>query len=231
MSEVPDDIYASAAMRRLLADEMAMLLPGLQSCSGEHALMISAARQDSPPALPLLSCWTWLSVETGGYAGDVHAVDDASLPFIDQAFELVVLHHALERSEAPLLLLGEACRVLAPGGLLVATGVHPLSFWAPWMVWRSRRQRAWPRWPLQVGEWLRHENIRVDRVERAGPVVPGAASEQPSGGAARQSLGGGFVLIGRKQRSEAKLRRLRPECSQVPAAAALASGARRVSAW
>lgn len=232
MPTVPKDIYAGAAMRRLLADETNMLLPELQACSGEHGLLVSASPSDMPPALPLLACWTRLWVDAGRYRGDLAACADESLPFVDHAFELVVLQHALERSSSPDMLLREVCRVLMPGGLLAVTGVHPLGLWGPWMAWKSRAQTTRTHWPLQVGEWFRRENVQVECVKRAGRTWPGAgvkAKDSPDG-VSHQVLGGAFVMVGRKQRSLASLRPRRAHLSAVPAGAALAPGAQRLSA-
>lgn len=232
MSPVLKDIYAGAAMGGLLADEAKVLLSELHSCSGEHGLMLSAARDDAPAALPLLSCWTSLHINADGVDGDVHARDDENLPFIDHAFEVVVVRHAHERSQMPEMLLREACRVLEPGGVLAVTGVHPFGLWAPWLAWQSGDQPARARWPLQVGEWLRRENVQVERVRRAGRMWPGVAgpADRSSGEPEFQGFGGAFVLMGRKQRSMVNLRPKSVQPSRVPAGAALAPGAGRLCA-
>lgn len=51
------------------------------------------------------------------------------LPFAAEAFDLVVLPHALEASDAPQQVLREAVRVLAPEGRLVVSGFNPLGSW------------------------------------------------------------------------------------------------------
>jgi SAM-dependent methyltransferase len=50
------------------------------------------------------------------HLGDMHA-----LPFEDQAFDTVVLMHALTYSNRPQKVIAEAARVLAPGGRMICT--------------------------------------------------------------------------------------------------------------
>lgn len=226
MSATCPNIYVSAPLRRLLEDEARDLLPELQRCTGNHGLLVTAAPQDLPPGLPLLACWTHLHLAGGRYAGDLFGRTDEPLPFLDDAFELVILRHALEAAALPQPLLEEAIRVLSPGGLLVLSGVHPLSLWMPWLVWHGRRQSWRPRMPLQVGEWLRRSAMRVECVRRVGHVLPGGA------GASRwsEAIGGGYVLLARKRRRAVTPIRLVPRPLRTPAEAGLAPGARRNTA-
>ncbi|HEX5305715.1 MAG TPA: methyltransferase domain-containing protein [Dyella sp.] len=226
MSAVSPDIYASAPLRQLLADEVRDLLPALQRCTGEHGLLLSAARQDRPPALPMLACWTHLQLAGEHYAGDLLGRTDEPLPFVDDAFELVVLRHALEAVSLPQPMLDEAIRVLSPGGLLALSGVHPLSLWLPWLAWRGRRQSLRPYMPLQVGEWLRRGAMQVECVRRVGHALPGGT------GTPRlpEAIGGGYVLLARKRRRAVTPIRLVPRTLPATANAGLAPSARRNTA-
>jgi SAM-dependent methyltransferase len=216
------DIFASAPLQRLLEDEARELLPELQRCRGDHGLLLSGAAHDTPPALPMLSCWTRLFFSGDRYQGDIVGRADQPLPFGDDSIELVVLRHSLERAALPQPLLEEAVRVLAPGGLLVATGIHPLSLWTPWLAWRARGQHLRLHMPLQLGEWLRRGAMQVERVRRVGQVLPGGVGQPHFSEAA----GGGYVLLARKQRRAAIP--IRPVPVAVRAAdPALVPGARR----
>jgi SAM-dependent methyltransferase len=226
MSAACPDIYASAPLRQLLADEARDLLPELQRCTGDHGLLVSAAAQDLPPALPMLSCWTHLKLAGGLFAGDLRGRTDEPLPFVDDAFELVMLRHALEATALPQPLLEEGIRVLSPGGLLVLSGVHPLSLWTPWMAWHGRRQSLRLHMPLQVGEWLRRSAMQVECVRRVGHAWPGGASAP----LLSEAIGGGYVLLARKRRRAVTPIRLVPRPLRAPADAGLAPGARRNSA-
>lgn len=223
MSAVFTDIYASAPLRRLLADEVRGLTPDLQRCRGDHGLLVSAIEQDHLPAVPMLSCWTRLAVAGVHYGGDVAGRADEPLPFLDDAFELVVLRHALESAAEPAALLNEALRVLAPGGLIAVSGLHPFSLWMPWLAWRTRRQPLRLHMPLQLGEWLRRRDMQVECVRRLGPAWPLADGGVSLGDA----LGGGYVLTARKRRGAATPLRLVPRPIRAPADVRLAPGARR----
>ena len=219
------DIYASAPLRQLLDEQARALAADLQRCSGTHALLVSASVLDVPPALPMLGCWVGLCVQDGRYAGDLRAATDEPLPFIDDAFELVLLRHALEVVVLAGDLLAEAVRVLAPGGILVVTGVHPVSGWAPWFRWRARDAHRVLQMPLQLRHRLLQAGLEIERVQRVGHLWPGATTT-PSG-----SLGGGYVLLARKRRRtitplRTKPLRIKPVPLRVPAGSQLSPGSR-----
>jgi hypothetical protein len=72
----------------------------------------------------------------GRLAGPMRARCDL-LPFANDSVQRMVLQHALDLRPAPRALLGEAVRVLAPGGFLVVFGFDALS---P-TIWRCRIAR------------------------------------------------------------------------------------------
>lgn len=226
MSQRDQDIYSSAPLRSLLAQETIALVPGLQRCSGPHALMVSAASDDAPPVLPLLGNWTKLTLRRRRYAGDLQARGDEPLPFIDDAFDLVLLRHALEVSTTPQEMLEEASRVLAPGGVLALTGLHPFSAWVPWMLWRERGRAPSMRSPILLEHWVRRAELDIERVQRVGRPWP---SSQP-GLDARHVLGGGYLMIARKRRRVATPIRLKPKAVPAAVNVGLAPGARRHAA-
>ncbi|MGC1548868.1 MAG: methyltransferase domain-containing protein [Rhodanobacter sp.] len=227
MPQRDHDIYASAPLRGLLAAETAALMPALQRCAGTRALLLSATAQDMPPNLPLLGHWTQLNLAQGQLFGDVRASASEPLPFADDVFDLVLLRHALEAAPMPPQLLNEMIRLLVPGGLLVLTGIHPLSGWAPWWHWHTRGHGMHMNTPLQLGNWLRRAELQVERMQRVGRMWP-VASVEVSG--ASNPWGGGFVLLARKRRRMSLPTRLRPRPVSAPVNAGLAPGARRNSA-
>ena len=227
MSKRDHDIYASVPMRGLLAEEMAALMPMLQRCAGARGLLVSAVPGDVPPALPLLGHWTRLRLSGDRLGGDVHASPLEPMPFIDDAFDLVLLRHALEMAPLPPALLGDITRCLAPGGVLALTGLHPFGGWSPWWHWRMRGVDVHLSGPLQLGSWLRRADLQVERVQRVGRLWPGPVAD---GHAGAHPLGGGYLLVARKHRSMNQPIRLRRHPVPVPAKAGLAPGARRSSA-
>src|SRR5690349_19875431 len=225
MPQRDQDIYASKPMRGLLAAEAQALAPELQRCAGAYALQVSAFARERPPASPLLDRWVHLHLEDDRGAGDVHTRLDEPLPFVDDAFGLVLLSHALEVAPDAQSLLREAARVLAPGGMLALTGMHPASGWLPWLLWRGQRGVSLES-PLRIGHWLRGAELNVERVQRVGPMWPSSAVVPHHGG----PLGGGYLLIARKRRQAAAPIRLRPRAIAAAPVAGLAPGARRNAA-
>lgn len=229
MQQRDDDVYASAALRGLLDEQKQALMPELQRCAGAHALLLGAYRNDVPPALPMMGCWTTLRISGERYAGDLHAAADEPLPFVDEAFELVLLRHALEVAPLPAALLAEAVRVLAPGGVLTVTGMHPLSSWAPWFYWRTRGSARALQMPLRLQHDLRHAGLQVEHAQRVGRAWP---AQLPQGGRTRASstFGGGYVLVARKRRHLVSPLRVRQVPVRMPASGQLSPGTRRSSA-
>ena len=227
MQHGDNDIYVSAPLRRLLEAQMRVLTAQLQRCFGTHALLLGAAMDDAPPALPMLGSWVRLYLGDGGYQGDLQAAAHEALPFSDDAFDLVLLRHALEVSPAASALLAEAIRVLAPGGVLALTGVHPLSGWLPWLIWQARRQPLSLQTPLRLQRVLRQEGLGIELTQRVGRSWPGLHAQDRK---ATNVFGGGYVLIARKHRYLALPRRLVPTKIAVPAGGRLSPGTRRSSA-
>ena len=218
------DLYDSKPMRGLLAAEAQALAPELQRCAGTYALQVSAIARDLP-ASPMLDRWVHLHLDGGHCRGDLHTRLDEPLPFLDDAFGLVLLSHALEVAPDAQSLLCEAARVLAPGGMLALTGMHPASGWLPWLLWRGQGGMNLES-PLRIGRWLRGAELNVERVQRVGPIWPSSAGVPHHGG----PLGGGYLLIARKRRQAAAPIRLRPRAIAAAPVAGLAPGARRSAA-
>lgn len=225
MAQRDQDIYASVPMQGLLAAEAQALVPELQRCAGACALQVSAVARGVPPASPLLDRWVRLHLEGDRCAGDVLGRSDEPLPFVDDAFGLVLLSHALEVAPDPQSLLRESARVLAPGGMLALTGMHPASGWLPWLLWRGRRGVTLES-PLRIGHWLRGFELNVERVQRVGAMWPSSSVAPHHGG----PLGGGYLLVARKRRQAAAPIRLRPRAIAAAPVAGLAPGARRSAA-
>jgi SAM-dependent methyltransferase len=220
------DIYASAPMRRLLDDQMRSMSNDLQRCFGTHALVVDACPSESPPALPMLGHWAQLHIDGEQYDGEVRAASNESLPFVDDAFELLLLRHALEVVPNASALLTEAVRVLAPGGVMIVTGVHPISGWAPWFHWNTRNRRRALHAPFWLSRVLRQAGMEVERAQRVGRCLPRRHDDDSQA----RLLGGGYLLIARKRRRAVSPLRSRAVSMRVPANGSLSPGARRHSA-
>jgi len=77
-----------------------------------------------------------------GFAS-TQAVGEA-LPFAGNRFDCVLLSEVIEHLEAPQVSIGEAVRVLCPGGRLLITTPNYRSFW-PLMEWTIDRLNMAPR--------------------------------------------------------------------------------------
>lgn len=220
------DIYVSAPLRRLRDAQAQVLMPELQRCVGTHALLIGVANNDIPPSLPMLGCWVCLYLDEGRYEGDLRAAVDEPMPFVDDAFDLVLLRHALEVSPTASNLLADAIRVLAPGGVLALTGVHPVSGWSPWLRWQTRGRSPRLQWPLRLRQVLRHEGLSVELVQRVGRGWPGLPTSDREAG---NPWGGGYVLIARKHRRLVTPLRIKSANVPVPAGGCLSPDVRRAS--
>lgn len=218
------DIHASVPLRQLRSGQWRSMAPLLQRETGRRALRIGVADDDAVPPLPDVT-WTRLWLAQGDYSGDLRGRADEPLPFIDEAFDLVWLQHALEPAPQVAALLAEACRVLAAGGVLAVTAVHPLGGWAPWFCWRARGQRQSLQWPWRLRQQLRRRGLEIESLRRLGAAWPGDA--RPTGGDSR--WGGGYLLLARKQRRQAIPLKLRPLPARAPVNAHLSPGTRRHS--
>jgi SAM-dependent methyltransferase len=216
------DFHASVPLRRLRGGQWRTMVPLLQRETGRRALCIGVADDDAVPPLPGIA-WTRLWLAHDGYRGDLRGRADEPLPFIDDAFDLVWLQHALEAAPYAAALLSEACRVLAPGGALLATAVHPLGGWAPWFCWHARGQHQSLQWPWRLRRHLRREGLVVEQQRRLGAAWPDTLSADDS------AWGGAYLLMARKRRRIAIPLKLRPLPAHAPVNAHLSPGARRHS--
>jgi SAM-dependent methyltransferase len=217
-------IYTSAPLRRLADEQTRAMLPDIQRSAGTLALSLGVCADGGVPALPMIGCWVRMWIAAGGYRGDVCATTDAPLPFLDEAFDVVLLRHTLEVVPTPSVLLGEAMRVLAPGGVLVLTGVHPVSGWAPWFYWRSRGPQVL-RLPGQLGKHLERRGLEIEWTRRVGRPWPGDAASHVR---PFNLCGGGYVLMARKRCRRATPLRILPARLRV-ASGNLSPGTRRTA--
>jgi SAM-dependent methyltransferase len=217
-------IYTGTALSALQAAQSRALLPALQRCAGSHGLLVSAGAGQLPPALPLLSHWTQLLVSGPRYVGDIIAATDEPLAFVDDAFDLVWLCHVLEVVDDFSAVLLEAVRVLAAGGTLVITGIHPISAWAPWYYWQECGAGHGLRTPSRLARELRRSGLRVTGMQRVGSVWPRRGAPVF---AAPYPVGGGYVLLAQKQCSLVTPLRLRTEPLHLPANGRLSPSAQR----
>ncbi|MHC1481141.1 class I SAM-dependent methyltransferase [Frateuria aurantia] len=191
------DLYQHPVMIRLAAAERAVMAARIRSCAGPHALHLTAFADDAPPSLPLLPHWVSLQITASGCHGELRLDAAMPLPFIEESFDVIWLKHALDRHPHPAQLLASSVRLLAPGGTLLVSGLHPFGGWAPWWWLRggAGTQLHAP-WLLQLA--LRLSGLPVFGQWRQGSSWPRAGADQER----RNRLGGAYMLIVKKERAQ-----------------------------
>ena len=76
------------------------------------------------------------------------------IPLAHESVDVVVLHHALDFSDAPHQVLREASRILRPGGHVVIVGFNPMSYWGFYRF--LKRKKNLPPW---LGQFLSHKRL------------------------------------------------------------------------
>lgn len=211
-------------LRALMRCESALLGQRLASIPAGAVLFVQADDLDVVDCSAHRCVYLNLAA-SGQLGGDVVACADA-WPFADQSLGLVVMRHTVEISAQPQILVQEAARVLADGGQILLTGIHPCSLWHGWML-RQYRTRAVPYracMPWQVGTWLQDAQIDVEQCTRFGGVFPAAGRVGTGGGV----LAACYMLHARKHSfgvTPLKLRSPRPSPAVINAS--MAGAARR----
>lgn len=114
----------------ILESEAQHLEAFLQNFVGYNFLQISPLDSDQLFFAPRIKNTYFLVDEYSSNLNSNCLIGKASeLPFIDEAMDLVFLHHFLEWQESPHSVLKEAVRVLHPKGYLLLATFRPISLW------------------------------------------------------------------------------------------------------
>jgi SAM-dependent methyltransferase len=191
-------LYATPAVRELLRVESLLSRARIRRRSSGPVLHLSMTRPgeapvDVYPSQRIHLCWRQCELE-----GDVRARCDEALPFADDAFACVLVSHVHQHvADAPSF-LKEAARVVMPDGIVLVSGLHPVSAWIPWLWWRfdvRRRSNLRLFTPFELTGTLVTGGLDVESAQRFGAVLP------HTGPRARvDTLGGGYMLAARKRR-------------------------------
>ncbi len=197
MSVPEQDPPTLPALRALMRAEAAALCASLPPRAGRFGLRLDRHADADPPACPdAVAQWVRLHLANDHWCGDLLANGHEALPFADDAFAIVWVHHALQARVQVRALLREAARVTEPGGLLVLGGVHPLSIWSPWLAWHQRAatHREHLHLPAELVRTLGGMGLRMEKLLRYGSFLPRCTQ----GDAPNAFLGGGYLLVARK---------------------------------
>ena len=189
-------LYAMPAMRALSRAEAAAAAARIPRRAGSFGLHIGM-HQAIGGCPDTVAHWVRLGCRESCWTGDLLARCDEPLPFADDSFALVWLSQILQFQPDGEDLLREARRVTAPGGLLLVSGLHPLSAWMPWLAWnlRDSGRRVNLHAPARLGRMLVRLGFEVESTHRFGASLPRAAgSSKPF-----PLLGGGYLVTARKR--------------------------------
>lgn len=217
-------LYAMPAMRALSRAEAESVAAHIPRRAGSYGLRIGM--HEGIGACPdAVAHWVRLGCRESCWTGDLIARCDEPLPFEDDSFALVWLSQILQFQRACEDLLREAHRVMAPGGLLLVSGLHPVSAWMPWLAWnlRGSGDRMHLQVPARLGRRVARLGFDVESAHRFGSSLPRAQR----GTQGFPVLGGGYLLTARKSPDAVTPLRLMRTPRVAHAHGSLAPGAHR----
>ncbi|MEO7430798.1 MAG: methyltransferase domain-containing protein [Dokdonella sp.] len=173
-----DTLFSLPDVDALLRDELACIPHHAARLPGGRALIVQACAANR--ALPLDTRHLGavrLHADQDLLRGDAICKPE-SMPWEDDAFQLVVVQHAGAHGLSLDGLIGECSRVLAPGGALLWFELNPWSPWLGWIHWQARRGMPLPR--ASHADSLRRRmhdgHLATSAIEYFGPCWPGAGS-------------------------------------------------------
>lgn len=158
--------FHSEAGARLLQQEQQLIQEQLATLFGYHLMQMSTCRdvclyQDSKIrhrfALGPLS------------GGNIGSLCDEQLPLEQESIDVAILHHVMEYSQQPHLLLREISRVVVPSGHVLIVGFNPFSPMGLLSLRdRIRRQGIWQNQLFgirRLADWLTFMEFTVQSVQ------------------------------------------------------------------
>ena len=124
--------YASELGRRLIAAEMRVIDPLLETLFGYHLLYIGCCADSRLLETSPISHRITLGLggtSPGAEESPGLISDPDALALQNDSIDVLVLHHELEFAEDSRAVLREAVRVLRPGGHIILIAFNPLSLW------------------------------------------------------------------------------------------------------
>lgn len=182
--------------------------PWLQRAFGYHLLTLGKCSQ----TLDTKACAIKHKVHVDLEHADVIAQPHA-LPFAENSVDCVLAAHCLEFTENPHQLIREIHRVLVPQGMIILSGVNPLSFSGlRHKIGDADKEKLQLYFPSRIKDWLTLLGCSVESYQ-----VMGTGYEiQRFGGlkALFSHIGGLYLIVARKQ--TVPLTRIRPKWQLQP---------------
>ena len=181
--------WLTSASGQYLLDKERQLLQQLPQMHGYHLMELGISASGS-----LLDQFDNLHrfslASSVGDSGTGAVVDFKVLPLPSDTIETAVVHHALEFSPQPHLVLNEIARVVVPGGHIMLFVLNPFSVFGmlKWPCALLGGRQVWRHHSLRLGrlvDWLQLLNFRPVAVKRGGlgslsPARMGASSKDRS---------------------------------------------------
>lgn len=144
MQLVPNSLFAFPQMQHLLDAQARVVDRHARGMASGQILSIAPLPSQHRAPAGTRQPISRLHVVGEKLEGDQRCAADA-LPWPSASFQLVVARHVVDALPPDSGIEKELGRVLAPGGVLLMTGLNPLS---PWRFWWSRRWRDGVRMPV-----------------------------------------------------------------------------------
>lgn len=209
-----DDWFDSPLGISVKNTEQAILDQLLSGYFGYHLMQMSVQSEGLYDASPIGHKFSLASPSklTQNCSG-TFVSEDSQLPLEDDSIDVILLHHLLDFSSSPQMLLSEVARVALPMGQVVIVGFNPLSSWGVWKSFAKLRGHA--PWngnfirPGRLMDWLNLLNFKVDRTHYSTyglPLQSKRATSTPdySQGLSRSlslPFGSVYIMVARKQKS------------------------------
>lgn len=159
----------------------------LQDAHGLYQLVIGCDLMPASHQVACIKhCFFMPSGERQHAAGELCACSDA-LPFPEASLDIVVLSFELELAAQPKAVLAEVSRVLVPNGLVLITGLNPLSLLGVRRMCspgKNMLRQCNFLHPARLVAWLRDANFSPEQTKIGSKAVAGA----PAAGAPADML-------------------------------------------
>lgn len=165
--------FTSKAGQSVLQAEQLQIDELLKNLFGYHLMQISSCRDVCLHNQSKIRHRFSLGPLVGG---EVNGVCDEELPLESESIDVAVLHHVMEHSAQPHILLREVSRVVVPSGYVMIVGFNPLSMMGLLSLRdRLRKKGIWQN-PLfhvhRLADWLAIMGFSVESVQYGHYRVP-----------------------------------------------------------